>query len=141
MKAHKVKFDGQEYLLTDEQYDRVCAAMAKSAQPAARALEMKAKEARFLWDDLDKGRKETFFLTREIADLANKSPFPPESLVKSAESAAQKVDTAIKSHDPRTIIDAIDAAQKPINAASTALHAYLDGFFAGTDRIITGLKI
>lgn len=141
MKGHKLKFNGRDYLLTEEQYNDVCAAIAKTMEPTARALEMKAAEARFLWDDLEKTRKETFFLTREIADAVSASPFPKESLIKAAETAADKVKASLRTKDPHEIAEAMSDASPKIEAASIALHSYLDSFFAGTDSIIKTLTI
>ncbi len=141
MKGHKLKFNGRDYLLTEEQYKEACAVMAKSMEPMARALEMKAAEARFLWDDLDQSRKETFFLTREIADAVSASPFPKDAVIKAAEAAAEKVKASLRTKDPHEIAEAMSDASPKIEAASTAIHSYLESFFAGTDAIIKSLKL
>jgi len=141
MKAHKIKFKGKDYLVTDQQYQETCAAMAEAARPAVRALEMKAQESRFLWDELNAARKDTFFLTREITDAVGRgAPFPQESVIRAAEEAAAKVKAAVKSKDPMTLVDALGAAEPKVEAASTALKDYTETFFAGTDRLIAGLK-
>jgi hypothetical protein len=140
-KAHQVNFNGQKLVLSREQYAELLKAAARTAAPTVKGYARKAQEARNLWNDLDKVRKDTFFFQRGVVDLVSKKPFPNESLIRDAESAVSQMQSALNSNDIEVLLSCLKDGSHRVAAASIAIAEYQDAFFTGGDQIVKTLTI
>jgi peptidoglycan hydrolase-like protein with peptidoglycan-binding domain len=139
--AHRVTINGQEVIVTEEQYKAMCLAVAKAAAPIVDGFRRKAVEARNLWDAHNEVRKSTFFLIPAMVDAWSGASFPADGVIKAAETAVAKMVSAVKSLDPAAINAALRDGQKPVEAAVLAIKKYRDEMYDGGEDLIKTLEM
>lgn len=141
IKGRAVKLNGVELIITEDQYKELARRLGKAAKASAQALRRKAEEARGIWDGLMQVRKDTFFLIPAMVDTWARISFPNESLIKAAETAVAKLETAINGTDIDAMTDAMNEAMVKVDAAIRAMKSYRDSMFSGGDSLIKTLEL
>ena len=138
--AHKVVWKGDELLLTDEEYKNLLKELGNAAKPIVAGFKRKVEEVRSLWDAHNKARKDTFFLIPATVDIWSGCTFPAEGVIRAAESAVAKMQSAAGGGDANALIKALKDGQPPIQTATKAMKEYRDAFFDGGESLIKTLE-
>lgn len=104
------------------------------------AIQNRASECRVLYDhfvDINKDQKVVSWLV----EATSGAKLPSESVISSAEAAAAKVESAIASGDMAKIKAALEACEKPLNAAVNAMRDYQKKVIGGSENWVTGLEV
>ena len=137
--AQKVlKIKNKSYAVTKKEQDDLIAATARAWKPTINKLKAAMENAHAMWrihDDLRKGS----FVTATIMEKVGGAKFPPESLLKAAESAISKFEHDVKAGAFKAVPQDFAVALDETRSAAQAVQKYHDALCTGGDSCITGL--
>lgn len=121
-KSYTVMVGGKKFVLAEKEFDVFKKEMLAALRQAVLACEIRANAARDYWKAFNDLNNDQKFVSWCVHLLGPK--LPPESLIKAAEQAHEKLRSAVASGDFRKIETELDKAGSPINAAYKAMMDY-----------------
>jgi hypothetical protein len=131
-KYRTLTLKGREIVVSEAEFEAISKDMLSVLKKAVLAAELRAVAARSCWDSFNELNKDQKIVSWFVNSFGVK--MPPESVVKAAEQAHEKLKSAVASGDFKKIEVAMADGVKPINTAYKTMMDYRESVIgrAGT---------
>lgn len=120
----------KEYHVDQTDLPKLKAAVIAAWKPTLRSLRNNVNYAGEMWKSHHQLREDSFFTSRVI-ETVGRASFPPEGMIKSAETALGKLEQTVSSGNFGAIDSAYQSALKSVSDAVTAMQKYNESISTG----------